>query len=558
MPRSLLIGDSFFVCHSFFQGNCLIVYRGGGSLVQQYSQAFDSSQLKHCFLCNYLYPRRRCFDSHCQHPVQSGVISTPVGAASTPLAHTIVPSAPSSVPFVSPQSSVSSPQGTTVGSQGGASASIPVAGTSAVLSASSTIGQGSSQSTALSPNGATTKLGSTGPQDSSFAAVVTSTPTLSGAAQSTASSGFSTLDLTTSTVLSTRTATITACPTTVPNCPATAKTTFVTTETIVVSTTICPVIEAADATKTPPNPASITGSSENGKGNNGSDLTTSTVYSTRTATITACPSSVTNCPLRSKTTYLTTETLVVSTTICPVSEATATGASATAKQTSPVVTGMSGNGADSELTTSTVYATHTATVLACPESVADCPLRSKTLSATTQTVAVATTVYSVDFVHTTVPGGSGAGAGSGFNSGYNSGIDSNSGSSSSSSSAGNANAVSNAGSGAEAVHTTTIAVESCSDDNTCTGYINTILMTQTSTAQSTAAPTPFKPHWSTSVGSNTVSVPSSQSSGMTTTTISATTGAVSPVYTGAASAQIKQSFKLVLGTAMAVFVAVLV
>ncbi|KAL3492163.1 hypothetical protein BJX62DRAFT_236600 [Aspergillus germanicus] len=111
---------------------------------------------------------------------------------------------------------------------------------------------------------------------------------------------------TTSTVLSTRTSTITACPSTITNCPASEQTTFVTTETVVASTTICPVQPQLTTTITgdeaPGTPAS----------------TTSTVFTTRTATITACPSTVPDCPARAKTTFVTTETLVVSTTICPV------------------------------------------------------------------------------------------------------------------------------------------------------------------------------------------------------------------------------------------------
>lgn len=424
--------------------------------------------------------------------------------------------------------------------------------TSAPVSTSSSTPGVHSQSGDSYPNGTTTGVVSTGPQSSSTVGAAAPTTIPSGTAQSTISSASPTLGLTTSTVLSTRIATITACPTTVPDCPATARETFVTTETIVVSTTICPVTEAATATATRTLPASAltTGVSEKSNERDGTELTTSTVYSTRTATITACPSSVTNCPLRSKTTYLTTETLVVSTTICPVSEVTATSVSATtAKQTSPAITDVPGNGASLELTTSTVYATHTATVLACPESVTDCPLRSKTLSASTQTVAIATTVYPVPVIHTTVSASSVSGSQPGSQSSHES--------------AENANAGSNSGSGAGAAHTTTIAVESCSDDNTCTGYINTIVMTQTNTVQSTANPSPFKPHWTTGATSNhtataTAYLLGSQSSGMTTATISATTGAVSPVYTGAAPAGTQSSFMMILGTVMVLLGATLV
>ncbi|KAJ6187922.1 hypothetical protein N7519_002830 [Penicillium mononematosum] len=54
------------------------------------------------------------------------------------------------------------------------------------------------------------------------------------------------------------------------------------------------------------------------------DMTTSTVFTTRTATITACPSTVTNCPATKKTTHITTETIVISTTVCLVEDATTT------------------------------------------------------------------------------------------------------------------------------------------------------------------------------------------------------------------------------------------
>ncbi|PYH94021.1 hypothetical protein BO71DRAFT_484075 [Aspergillus ellipticus CBS 707.79] len=50
------------------------------------------------------------------------------------------------------------------------------------------------------------------------------------------------------------------------------------------------------------------------------EYTASSIFTTQTATITACPSSVKECPAASKTTYLTTETIILSTTVCPVSE----------------------------------------------------------------------------------------------------------------------------------------------------------------------------------------------------------------------------------------------
>ncbi|PYH98490.1 hypothetical protein BO71DRAFT_438117 [Aspergillus ellipticus CBS 707.79] len=97
--------------------------------------------------------------------------------------------------------------------------------------------------------------------------------------------------------------------------------------------------------------------------------TTSTIFSTRTATITACPSSVTNCPLRSQTTYLTTETLVVSTTMCPV-------------------TAFANN---------IHRAIHTRTAIrtACPSNIPYCPISARSTFATTETVVAYTTICPV-------------------------------------------------------------------------------------------------------------------------------------------------------------------
>ncbi|KAM3507304.1 hypothetical protein MY10362_001830 [Beauveria mimosiformis] len=108
-------------------------------------------------------------------------------------------------------------------------------------------------------------------------------------------------EMTMSTVYTTKTYTITSCPPSVPNCPIG----HVTTETIFVSTTVCPVTktdEAPKPTATPSQPAQ--------------EMTTSTVYTTKTYTITSCPPSVPNCPIG----QVTTETKFVSTTVCPVTD----------------------------------------------------------------------------------------------------------------------------------------------------------------------------------------------------------------------------------------------
>ncbi|KAJ5499724.1 hypothetical protein N7453_008775 [Penicillium expansum] len=489
----------------------------------------------------------------CPARSSSAVLASSVAPTSTPYLSG-VPS-PSSQPY---WSHTPRPQSSSVAIQTpSAPVSTPVTSPSIIVSVSGSLptGVGSSSSQI--------SISTSGSDDSTtiVASIPTSTP--SGALQSSVASGSSTLELTTSTVFSTRTATITACPTTVPNCPSSSKTTFVTTETILVSTTICPVTETAGPTQTASASLSVTGGAgDNGDGNGGSDLTTSTVYSTRTATITACPSSVTNCPLRSKTTYLTTETLVVSTTVCPVADATGTNVAVATKHTAPPsVTGAIGSGDNGapKLTTSTIFATRTATVFACPESVTDCPLRSKTSHVTTQTFAVATTVYPIYPVYTSVPaegvdtttvpvtvaspqatgvtpgsqsGSGGVGSGSGSDSGT--------------------------------AHTTTIVVESCSDDDTCTGYINTIVVTQINTAESTAAPALHTPYRASGAGaSGAVSAssthswfPSSHPSGLATATVSTATSAVTPVYTGAASVGTQSSMMQVVGTMMVILLAI--
>ncbi|PYH89362.1 hypothetical protein BO71DRAFT_444623 [Aspergillus ellipticus CBS 707.79] len=126
-------------------------------------------------------------------------------------------------------------------------------------------------------------------------------------------------------------------------------------------------------------------------------LTTSTVLTTRTATITACPSSITDCPARSKTTFLTTETLVVSTTVCPLTE---------------IPTAVPTAGPDTEEhTTSTVLTTRTSTITACPTTVPNCPASAKSTYVTTETLVVSSTVYLVTPAHSAGSTESSTGAG---------------------------------------------------------------------------------------------------------------------------------------------------
>ncbi|KAJ5930831.1 hypothetical protein N7466_006324 [Penicillium verhagenii] len=108
-------------------------------------------------------------------------------------------------------------------------------------------------------------------------------------------------------------------------------------------------------------------------------LTTSTVFSTSTRTVTACPSTITNCPATAKTTYVTTETIVVSTTVCPVTET---------KEPHQTTTPQGGNGDY----TSTILTTREITITSCAATVTDCPARSQTTLISTQTLVAGTTI----------------------------------------------------------------------------------------------------------------------------------------------------------------------
>lgn len=118
--------------------------------------------------------------------------------------------------------------------------------------------------------------------------------------------------MTTSTIYSTKTGTISSCLPTVTNCPYGQ----VTTEIIPVYTTVCPVTKV----KPTSTPEALS--------------TTSTVYSTRTRTISSCLPTVTNCPYG----QVTTETIAVYTTVCPVTQNKTPGSGA---QTTLVVPGSS-------------------------------------------------------------------------------------------------------------------------------------------------------------------------------------------------------------------------
>ncbi|KAJ5160600.1 uncharacterized protein N7482_007604 [Penicillium canariense] len=146
---------------------------------------------------------------------------------------------------------------------------------------------------------------------------------------------------TTLTIVSTRTTTITACPSSVLDCPAREKTTHVTTETVLVYTTVCPIAEA-EATS-----IAEAGSKPHGSaGEAYPGVITSTVWTTRTATVTACPSTVTDCPASAKSTFVTTETLVAST-VLVTSQVTPTATSTMISLPAVTPSGASGSNPES-------------------------------------------------------------------------------------------------------------------------------------------------------------------------------------------------------------------
>ncbi|PYI14795.1 hypothetical protein BO99DRAFT_446655 [Aspergillus violaceofuscus CBS 115571] len=125
---------------------------------------------------------------------------------------------------------------------------------------------------------------------------------------------------------------------------------------------------------------------------------TSTLLTTRTATVTACPSSVANCPASERTTSLTTETVVIGTTICPATNPAA-------QPTAPA-----GSGPDSELlTTSTVFTTRTSTITACPSTVANCPASAQSTYVITETLVDYTTICPITATQTAAPTAMGVG-----------------------------------------------------------------------------------------------------------------------------------------------------
>ncbi|KAJ5769091.1 hypothetical protein N7520_003650 [Penicillium odoratum] len=374
-------------------------------------------------------------------------------------------------------------------------------------------------------------------------------------------------EFTISTIFSTRTATITACPSSVTNCPARSKTTFLTTETIAVTTTVCPVADATQTTS-----PSISGGEAATKSEE-LGFTTSTVFNTRTATITACPSSVTDCPARSKTTFVTTEAIAVSTTICPITEAAGATQTSSVSGSTGEGAGAQGNGnGGSESTISTIWTTRVATVLACPASVTNCPLRSKTTYLTTETVAIGTTAIAASAQATSPSEGAtvttqvvgvDSQATESVSALPKTTVEALSGSSRAT--GGQSSSGSGSGSGVAAVYTALYTVESCGSSDTCTQYVKTVVMTQPNVAQPTMTSSLAKTMYGSGIGGiPTASASSahmgqqgSQSGGVSTGSASSTSSAAYAVYTGAASGTLQWSLLKMIGTAMVMLVAIL-
>ncbi|KAJ5633391.1 hypothetical protein N7490_009730 [Penicillium lividum] len=123
------------------------------------------------------------------------------------------------------------------------------------------------------------------------------------------------------------------------------------------------------------------GSGSTGSSSGPGEYTISTVYSTRTSTITVCPSTITDCPAHEKTTYATTDPVVVSTTVCPVTAEAAT-----------IPTPIGSESGFPYGTTETILTTRTSTITACPLTITDCSAREKTTLTTTETLVAGSTV----------------------------------------------------------------------------------------------------------------------------------------------------------------------
>ncbi|PYH66899.1 uncharacterized protein BO88DRAFT_345383, partial [Aspergillus vadensis CBS 113365] len=136
-------------------------------------------------------------------------------------------------------------------------------------------------------------------------------------------------------------------------------------------------------------------------------LTTSTIFTTKVHTTVGCPQGSPHCAASEKTTYYTTETIAAYTTICPVA-AEETGIHASGQSTA--IGGGSIGQSSERLSTSTVYTTHVYPITACPASSTICADTERTTYLTTETAVASVTVITSAAVETPA-GNSGAPSG---------------------------------------------------------------------------------------------------------------------------------------------------
>ncbi|KAL2017630.1 hypothetical protein VTK56DRAFT_1898 [Thermocarpiscus australiensis] len=250
--------------------------------------------------------------------VKPSSTSTTVSSTRTSSSSTKTSTSITSAATTSTTSAMSTSTTSTLASTTSTSSSAPETSSSSAsseLSSSTSSEEATSSTTSSSTEDPTLSTTFTTASTASETDVVTSS-----SPDATATTPTSSQSYTTSTIYTTTTRTITSCAPTVTNCPG-----RVVTSVIAIGTTVCPVSE----TPTPQPTATVTAASSsssapntnnsNGPGGSGG-WTTSTVYSTRTYTITSCAATVTNCPGR-----VTTTLVPIGTTVCPVESGSGSG-----------------------------------------------------------------------------------------------------------------------------------------------------------------------------------------------------------------------------------------
>ncbi|GJN86818.1 glycoside hydrolase 18 protein [Purpureocillium lilacinum] len=233
------------------------------------------------------------------------VSSTKTSSSSTTKASSTTTSSTTKASSTTPSStssSTSKASSTTTSSTSKASStasSTSVASSTTVSSATESSSSSTKESSTSSTKATSVTITdvTTSPPVPTFTPVTSIVSSTTKWSNSTITSG--TVSMTTSTVYTTSVHTVTKCPPYVTNCPHGG---YVATETIPLYTTVCPVTE----TPKPPKPSQTKTSA----------WTTSTVYTTKIHTVTACPPQVTDCPVG----HVTTETIPWYTTVCPVTE----------------------------------------------------------------------------------------------------------------------------------------------------------------------------------------------------------------------------------------------